>query len=269
MKKHDLYIINYALLTCFIVYISCGSDENVISKKYHSNGKLSYLSILDTTTNESIYRHYFKNGNLKEEYYKVDDKLEDQVVHYYQNGEKKAIETYSNGFRNGVATRYYENGQINETSRFVNNKRQGDLFHYLPNGRLKAINTYHDNKIVYKEVYVFDTLGIAVDTYISIKPIISVTPPCPTVGESAEFSFLIPNRASDFNSDDIALDFVIGVVRGDKIIFKNDDDEHYEKMTEGKYTLETTVIDSMTISGQMEYKSKKYEGFSFNVFPCE
>ena len=76
---------------------------------------------------------YYKNGNIKYEWYYIKDKREDNGKYIWENGEYY-IGQYKNGLRHGKGIQYYPNGKIKYEGEFINDKFEGKGKYIWENG---------------------------------------------------------------------------------------------------------------------------------------
>ena len=69
-----------------------------------------------------VIRTYYDNGNLYEEYFKI------------------------NGIKHGEYKSYHSNGQLHVICNYVNDKIEGEYKHYRENGNLEVVYNYVNDK---------------------------------------------------------------------------------------------------------------------------
>ena len=90
----------------------------------------------------------YDDGNMKVvEYYKKDgdNKILVKQREYYKTGEVEEENYFVNGKLEGSHTEYYKSGQIEEEGTFKNGKLEGKYIHYDINGSIKKEEIYYKN----------------------------------------------------------------------------------------------------------------------------
>ena len=90
----------------------------------------------------------YDDGNIKVvEYYKKDgdNKILVKQREYYKTGEVEEENYFVNGKLEGSHTEYYKSGQIEEEGTFKNGKLEGKYIHYDINGSIKKEEIYYKN----------------------------------------------------------------------------------------------------------------------------
>lgn len=120
----------------------------------------------------NIIQHieFYDIGEIKEEGYYVDGKMNGKWTYYYENGVIKATGHFSNGDggniskfsgiprngRNGLWIFNYENGKINSELNFKNGKQHGKQIDWYENGRIMRQATFKDDLLNGKSVTWYD-----------------------------------------------------------------------------------------------------------------
>ena len=100
-------------------------------KKIQPNGS-RYKSILryynDIIENgcSGIYKSYYPNGVLEEEYFHNNGEIEGEYKKYYENGSIKETCNYLNGLKHGKWTQFHEDGKIQYWDDYLNGNKQFD-----------------------------------------------------------------------------------------------------------------------------------------------
>lgn len=107
---------------------------------------------------EGSYKKYYKSGNLEEESFYKNNKLDGIQTLYFDNEQliKNQVINYSNGSIDGLYERYYENGQLKKKASVNSNEKYfGNYKEYYENGQLKIDSNYKAGKLEgsYKEYY--------------------------------------------------------------------------------------------------------------------
>ncbi|WP_373733472.1 toxin-antitoxin system YwqK family antitoxin [Bacteroides heparinolyticus] len=109
-----------------------------------------------------VYRHYYSDGTLKEEYSMRNGKFVGKYKALYENGKPQAVGQYERGLMSGVWQYYYPSGSIQSIQKYDEGKvvsldywdtngRQvikdgtGVVKHYYPSGQIESIMSYKNN----------------------------------------------------------------------------------------------------------------------------
>ena len=99
---------------------------------------------------EEITERY-DNGNMKVvEYYKKVGDTQTLVKkrEYYKTGEVEEENYFVNGRLEGSHTEYYRSGQIEEEGTFNDGKLEGKYIHYNKDGSVYRIEEYKDGELI-------------------------------------------------------------------------------------------------------------------------
>jgi antitoxin component YwqK of YwqJK toxin-antitoxin module len=77
---------------------------------------------LSCNEKKEVYRHYYPNGTLKEEYSMVNGKFNGKYKAFYSNGKLQAIGEFYNGKMNGIWQYYYDSGRKQSIQEYSNGK---------------------------------------------------------------------------------------------------------------------------------------------------
>jgi hypothetical protein len=108
------------------------------------------IAMLIETHNGEVKR-YYPNGRLKEEFTRVNQKIDGVYKAYHDNQNNSLAEEafYIEGKENGTNTKFHENKVIAERTTMINGVRNGIRECFDKNGQLLFKNTYCDNKPIY------------------------------------------------------------------------------------------------------------------------
>ena len=84
-----------------------------------------FNDILENSCN-GIYKSYYKNGALEEEYFHINGEIEGEYKKYHLNGKLKEKCNYLNGLKHGKWTQFHEDGKIQYWDDYLNGKKQLD-----------------------------------------------------------------------------------------------------------------------------------------------
>jgi len=59
-----------------------------------------------------VIKTYYDNGQLEEEYFENDGKIEGEYKKYFENGQLRIICNFVNGKKEGEFKSYHENGRV-------------------------------------------------------------------------------------------------------------------------------------------------------------
>jgi len=128
------------LINCvFICYA-----QIAIEREYYNDNRLKSEKHWKGTYGVEIWKSYYEDGSLKEEF----DKEKNILREYYQNGNLKS-EYFFNKKDRKIIKHYFEDGKIMSIGIFLpKNPLTGVEKHYDENGKLIFIYKYRDGKIV-------------------------------------------------------------------------------------------------------------------------
>lgn len=81
-------------------------------------------------------------------YYRIDQKLEREVVFYYKKRTIFRKVFYNHGKLNGPFYEYYETGELKEIGEYANNEREGVWKEYYKGGKIKSKGKYSNGEKV-------------------------------------------------------------------------------------------------------------------------
>ena len=94
------------------------------------------------------HRTYYRNGNIEEDSYYIDNKLHGISRTYYENGNLKKEEYYKEGILDGLCTLYCENGKMKGKINYVNGQVEGRVERYfMCTGNIAEI-THYKNSVI-------------------------------------------------------------------------------------------------------------------------
>jgi antitoxin component YwqK of YwqJK toxin-antitoxin module len=76
-----------------------------------------------------IYKSYWKNGQLCTEVNYIDDIMNGIKKSYFPNGQLEEELNYIDGKKNGIYKSYWENGQLEEEVNYIDGLKQGYINH--------------------------------------------------------------------------------------------------------------------------------------------
>ena len=109
-----------------------------IWKYYHEDGVLKSEENFDT----GKATVFFKDKKRKEEFALKDDKIEGEVILYYECGAVKEKLGYKNGEREGKGESYYISGKIKNKYTHQNDLLQGEYVSFYENGAIESKRNY-------------------------------------------------------------------------------------------------------------------------------
>ncbi len=92
-------------------------------------------------------RYVFTNGQLKKEVIFENGKIMNNITTYRDDGSIEAIESYSNGQRNGKTVTYWPNGKIRSEIIYINDVMNEHTVHYDSNGIKISQLSYKDGAV--------------------------------------------------------------------------------------------------------------------------
>lgn len=90
---------------------------------------------------------YYRNGNIKYEYFKQKDQTI-RITHYYKSGSIKAIGHYKKGDRHGLWQEFNEDGTQTANAFYFNDEKDGFWTFYDKAGTPHCTLLYKENKIL-------------------------------------------------------------------------------------------------------------------------
>ena len=90
----------------------------------------------------SSNKEYYKDGNLKSEYFIKNDKIDGIYKEFYESGELKLVANYNNGHLNGASRVFYKNGSIKSIEYFTRGLLNGECKYYNNFGRIDTIKNF-------------------------------------------------------------------------------------------------------------------------------
>lgn len=94
---------------------------------------------------------YYDNGQLKEQVFTLDDKIEGEVKLFHDNGQLKTKMFFNNGRQNnGEVISYHPNGTVARKANLSNHTRNGKFTEWFDNENLKT-EGYYVNNVCYIE----------------------------------------------------------------------------------------------------------------------
>ncbi len=112
---------------------------------------------------DGLYRKYYYNGQVQDEYYYRQGDLDGYFRRYYKHGQLKAEGYYKQGSLVGPYTSYYENGAVKEKFYYMNNEATGYGEFFDNKGRITKRTLYSD--IIVTKTELMDTTGKVFQTF--------------------------------------------------------------------------------------------------------
>ena len=99
--------------------------------------------------------NFEKTSQEKADFYRIDEKLEGEIIIYYKKRTKFRKVFYSKGKLNGMFYEYYETGELKETGYYINGLREGIWKEFYKGGKIKSKGKYaNDEKVgIWKVFY--------------------------------------------------------------------------------------------------------------------
>lgn len=89
-----------------------------------------------------------KTSQEKAEFYRIDEKLEGEIIYYYKKRTKFRKVFYTKGKLNGLFYEYYETGELKETGVYENGLREGIWKEFYKGGKIKSKGKYTNGEKV-------------------------------------------------------------------------------------------------------------------------
>ena len=83
-----------------------------------------------------------KTSQDKADFYRIDEKLEGEIIYYYKKRTKFRKVFYTKGKLNGLFYEYYETGKLKETGVYENGLREGIWKEFYKGGKIKSKGKY-------------------------------------------------------------------------------------------------------------------------------
>jgi len=117
---------------------SCNAD---IKTDYYENGNVK----LEYETSDGQINGYWKQydslGQLLEEAYYEEGKLDGHFISYFSNQNKKEEYWFSKGLLHGTYAKYHKNGKASETGNYISDTLNGEISTFDSLGNLITIQT--------------------------------------------------------------------------------------------------------------------------------
>lgn len=117
-------------------------------KDYYENGRISEEWPFKDGKIEGWRRHYDENGNLTEEVFYRNSVANGLSREYHPNGRVKVERRYADGEPDGGLQEFDENGKLLRKCRYVNGKLNGPAWEYFSNGVAQAEMVFKDDEMV-------------------------------------------------------------------------------------------------------------------------
>lgn len=125
--------------TDYVSFITKKEDGGYVQRKFYGNVLVSEIEYANKALKikNGINKIYHINGKLKIDINYVNDRIEGELVNYYDTGKQKSSTQYINGEKNGKAYGYDESGTMNASYIFKNDKEIEPRVYYYEDGAKK------------------------------------------------------------------------------------------------------------------------------------
>ena len=89
-----------------------------------------------------------KTSQDKADFYRIDEKLEGEIIYYYKKRTKFRKVFYNKRKLNGLFYEYYETGELKETGVYENGLREGIWKEFYKGGKIKSKGKYTNGEKV-------------------------------------------------------------------------------------------------------------------------
>ena len=89
-----------------------------------------------------------KTSQDKADFYRIDEKLEGEIIYYYKKRTKFRKVFYTKGKLNGLFYEYYETGELKETGVYENGLREGIWKEFYKGEKIKSKGKYTNGEKV-------------------------------------------------------------------------------------------------------------------------
>jgi antitoxin component YwqK of YwqJK toxin-antitoxin module len=89
-----------------------------------------------------------KTSQDKADFYRIDEKLEGEIIFYYKKRTKFRKVFFSKGKPNGMFYEYYDTGELKETGYYTNGLREGIWKEFYKAGKIKSRGKYTNGEKV-------------------------------------------------------------------------------------------------------------------------
>ena len=138
---------NLLILTVFsiLVILACQPDGPMI--EVYDEGKLyeTYFVNADSLKHGN-YQRFYRDGNVAEDAYYVNGKLDGKRSLYYHSGQLEIEEIYVMDSLHGTFKSFYPSGKLEFTCEYIDNKIQGIAKKYYESGQLMEEVQFKDNQ---------------------------------------------------------------------------------------------------------------------------
>ena len=117
-------------------------NEHSITQYGYDNGNLKSVEHRDATNRlDGQMLAYYENGNLKTDRYFKNDELDGKSIDFYENGQIEKEENYKDGLKNGKQIEYYSNGNKRYEYNYKNDKQNEIQLGWYEDGtKMQEIN---------------------------------------------------------------------------------------------------------------------------------
>ena len=112
------------------------SDESIIIRNYHNNGKLKEEGKKIGTTKIGLWTYWNEDGRkyITENY--IEGKRDGLQISWQNNGQVSIENQFKKGLKDGFFTAWYDNGNKKQTGQFVNGLKDGMMSYWYDTGGL-------------------------------------------------------------------------------------------------------------------------------------
>tara|TARA_Y100000589_G_scaffold317298_1_gene343082 strand:+ start:10460 stop:13810 length:3351 start_codon:yes stop_codon:yes gene_type:complete len=124
----------------------------LVEHSFYKEGKANGQTVLNYEIGEG-FKHYVATQK--------DDKIEGELIEYYDSGEKRNTKNFVDNVRQGESITYYRNGQVYDKVNYVDGKMEGDYISYYRNGKIYKQGKYKKGTAIgeWKTFYIDGTLN--------------------------------------------------------------------------------------------------------------
>lgn len=160
MKINNLiwYIGSCILLVYGTVILARCTSSDCFIVEYHKNGGTKLIACKASVKKDHYcYKQYYENDTLQTQFCSVGDKLEGEVVKFYESGKIKSTSNWKQNFKEGTEVEYYESGGVKLKSTYLRGKKNGDSYDFLADGRINSYSYYVDANAIYIKIYRYNS----------------------------------------------------------------------------------------------------------------
>jgi len=130
------------LLSCDRISETTNQTKNlIINKEYYKSGAVEKITTSNLDTPLACCQEFYENGNLKEEYCLIHNRVNGWVKSFYENKVMSSNINYKDNMQNGFSYWYYNNGTLKREDYFGAGVQIFESKEYFPTGALKSYNS--------------------------------------------------------------------------------------------------------------------------------